>query len=52
MAAIKGSATAHDSVVVNVSTIAGKVSAARSHSDTAYSIKPLSKLRRKPYPVV
>jgi len=52
MAAIKGSATAHDSVFVNVSTTAGKVCAARSHSDNAYSIKPLSKLRRKPYPVV
>lgn len=52
MAAIKGSATPHDSVVVSVSTIAGKVFAARSHSDTAYSIKPPSKLRRKPYPFV
>jgi hypothetical protein len=51
MAAINGSATALDSVV-NVSTNAGKMFAARSHSDTAYSIKPLSKLRRKPYPVV
>jgi hypothetical protein len=52
MAAIKGSATAHDSVVVNVSTIAGKVFAARLYSDNAYSRNPLSKLRRKPYPVV
>jgi len=48
MAAIKGSATARDSVVNHC----WKMFAARSHSDTAYSTTPLSKLRRKPYPVV
>lgn len=52
MAATNGSATAHDSVVVTVSTIVGKVFGARLHNDTAYSIKPSSNLRRKPYAVL